>query len=97
MADSDSGDRYEFDAPSHVVDMLMLAQQKAESEDKWFEQQISGPGGRLFTPLRTDAFSSIHDLDLPRAISTPISTCQPAHLLGCWVSGSHWCAPKEDL
>ncbi|KAK1898103.1 Targeting protein for Xklp2-B [Dissostichus eleginoides] len=99
MADSDSGDRYEFDAPSHVVDMLMLAQQKAESEDKWFEQQISGPGGRLFTPLRTDAFSSIHDLDLPRAIVAPQIKVDdipaprpppspPANLVTSWAAGS---------
>ncbi|KAJ4934712.1 hypothetical protein JOQ06_007496 [Pogonophryne albipinna] len=72
MADSDSGDRYEFDAPSHVMDMLVLAEQKAEGEDKWFEQQNSGPGGRLVTPLRADkSFRSIHDLDLPRAIVAP--------------------------
>ncbi|KAI4823259.1 hypothetical protein KUCAC02_011856 [Chaenocephalus aceratus] len=72
MADSDSGDRYEFDAPSHVVDMLVLAEQKAEGEDKWFEQQTSGPGGRLVTPLRTDnSFRSVRDLDLPRAIVAP--------------------------
>ncbi|XP_034074377.1 LOW QUALITY PROTEIN: targeting protein for Xklp2-like [Gymnodraco acuticeps] len=70
MADSDSGDRYEFDAPSHVVDMLMLAEQKAEGEDKWFEQQTSD--GRLVTPLRTDkSFRDIHDLDLRRAIVAP--------------------------
>ena len=36
MADSDSDDRYKFDAPSHVEDMLMLAEQKSEGEDKWF-------------------------------------------------------------
>ena len=36
------------------------------------EQQTSGPGGRLFTPLRTgEAFGSIHDLDLPRATVAP--------------------------
>ncbi|XP_034074364.1 targeting protein for Xklp2-like isoform X2 [Gymnodraco acuticeps] len=70
MADSDSGDRYEFDAPSHVVDMLMLAEQKAEGEDTWFEQQTSD--GRLVTPLRTDkSFRNIHDLDLRRAIVAP--------------------------
>lgn len=100
MADSDSGDRYEFDAPSHVEDMLMLAEQKAEGEDKWFEQQTSGPGGRLVTPLRTDkAFRSIHDLGLPRAIVAPqikvddiTAPCPPpsppANLVTSWAAGS---------
>ncbi|XP_033942136.1 targeting protein for Xklp2 isoform X2 [Pseudochaenichthys georgianus] len=102
MADSDSGDRYEFDAPSHVVDMLMLAEQKAEGEDKWFEQQTGGPGGRLVTPLRTDnSFRSIRDLDLPRAIVAPQIKVDdipapipspppspPANLVTSWAAGS---------
>lgn len=37
MAENDSGDtseRYEFDAPSQVVDLKEL--ENAESDDKWF-------------------------------------------------------------
>lgn len=37
MAESDSGetsDRYEFDAPSEVVDLKEL--QNVENDDKWF-------------------------------------------------------------
>lgn len=37
MAETDSGDaseRYEFDAPSHVVDLQEL--ENAANDDKWF-------------------------------------------------------------
>lgn len=37
MAETDSGDTselYEFDAPSHVVDLQEL--ENAETDDKWF-------------------------------------------------------------
>lgn len=39
MDNSDSGDKshlYEFDAPSHVVDLVTLQLENAESEDNWF-------------------------------------------------------------
>ncbi|XP_047426022.1 targeting protein for Xklp2 isoform X2 [Mugil cephalus] len=58
MADTDSGDtseRYEFDAPSHVVDFKELLD--AETDDEWFEQQAGEADGQLVqlvTPLRPD-------------------------------------------
>ncbi|KAK5863069.1 hypothetical protein PBY51_000126 [Eleginops maclovinus] len=99
MADSESNDRYEFDAPSHVVDLLTLAQQNAETEDKWFEEQSSGAGSHLITPLRNSiAFKSSHDLDLPRAIVAPQVKVDnpapspppspPANLVTSWAAGS---------
>lgn len=42
MAESDSGDaceRYEFDAPSEVVDLKEL--ENAEYDDKWFGESSS--------------------------------------------------------
>lgn len=42
MAESDRGDtseRYEFDAPSEVVDLKEL--ENADTDDKWFGKSIS--------------------------------------------------------
>ncbi|XP_069581306.1 targeting protein for Xklp2 isoform X1 [Brachyistius frenatus] len=52
MADSESvgaSERYEFDAPSHVVDFKDLLD--AGSDDQWFAQQADS---HLITPLRPD-------------------------------------------
>ncbi|XP_074499202.1 targeting protein for Xklp2 [Sebastes fasciatus] len=96
MADRDSGDRYEFDAPSTVVDFVDL--QDAESEDKWFDQQTSAADGHLETPLRPDkGFRKSHAPDLPRAIVAPQvktdeysgpSTYQPPNMVTSWGAGS---------
>ncbi|XP_068589847.1 targeting protein for Xklp2 [Cebidichthys violaceus] len=97
MAESDSGDRYEFDAPSHVVDFVDL--ENAESEDVWFEQQDGGADG-LKTPLRPEqGFRRSHALDLPRAIVAPqvkaeedsgpsVSTSPPPNMVTSWGDGS---------
>uniref|UniRef100_A0A8C4HVL0 TPX2 microtubule nucleation factor n=1 Tax=Dicentrarchus labrax TaxID=13489 RepID=A0A8C4HVL0_DICLA len=73
MAERDSGDnceRYEFDAPSEVVDLKEL--DNAEYDDKWFEQQTTEAGGHLKTPSRSDQpFMRSDTLNLPRAIVTP--------------------------
>lgn len=73
MADSDSGGadgRYEFDAPSHVVDLKEL--EVTEGDDTWFDQQGRGADGHLVTPLRPDwPFMRSDAPNLPRAIVTP--------------------------
>ncbi|XP_007575512.1 targeting protein for Xklp2 isoform X1 [Poecilia formosa] len=55
MADTDSGEtsgRYDFDAPSHVVDFKELLD--AETDDHWFDTRADGPGPQLLTPARPD-------------------------------------------
>ncbi|XP_040007724.1 targeting protein for Xklp2 isoform X2 [Xiphias gladius] len=99
MAESDSGDtseRYEFDAPSHVVDLKEL--ENADSNDKWFEQQAGGADGHLNTPSRPDWPFMRSDMPkLPRAIVTPqvktyvdtdpgTSTSPPPNIVTSWVS-----------
>ncbi|XP_075951648.1 targeting protein for Xklp2 isoform X1 [Anarhichas minor] len=98
MAEGDSGDRYEFDAPSHVVDFIDL--DNAESEDVWFEQQTGGADGHLKTPLGPEqGFRRSHALDLPRATVAPqvmaekdsgpsVSTSPPPNMVTSWGDGS---------
>ncbi|KAI3357461.1 hypothetical protein L3Q82_015497 [Scortum barcoo] len=98
MAERDSGDvceRYEFDAPSEVVDLKEL-QDSADSQDMWFERQAREADGHLTTPLRHDrpfGRSDVHNL--PRAIVTPqiktdvdsgpsTSTSQPPNIVTSW-------------
>ncbi|XP_040918232.1 targeting protein for Xklp2 isoform X2 [Toxotes jaculatrix] len=70
MAESDSGGTYEFDAPSHVVDLRDM--EDADNDDKWFEQQSGGADGHLTTPSRPDWPFMRSDMpNLPRAIVTP--------------------------
>ncbi|XP_017161092.1 targeting protein for Xklp2 [Poecilia reticulata] len=55
MADTDSGEtsgRYDFDAPSHVVDFKELLD--AETDDHWFDVHADGAGPQLLTPARPD-------------------------------------------
>uniref|UniRef100_A0A3P8UWB9 TPX2 microtubule nucleation factor n=1 Tax=Cynoglossus semilaevis TaxID=244447 RepID=A0A3P8UWB9_CYNSE len=74
MGDSRSNgtaERYEFDAPSHVVDFQELANH--EGDDQWFDQQAGGAGGRLVTPSRPDWPFRRSDIpNLPKAIVTPL-------------------------
>ncbi|KAF1390953.1 hypothetical protein PFLUV_G00063450 [Perca fluviatilis] len=80
MDKSDSGDKshlYEFDAPSHVVDLVTLQQENAESEDNWFEQQSGGTDGHLTTPRSNQSFRRSHASDLPRAIVAPQVVAPP--------------------
>uniref|UniRef100_A0A8D3DGQ3 Targeting protein for Xklp2 n=1 Tax=Scophthalmus maximus TaxID=52904 RepID=A0A8D3DGQ3_SCOMX len=75
MADSDSGGadgRYEFDAPSHVVDLKEL--EVTEGDDTWFgeDEHLHLAYGHLVTPLRPDwPFMRSDAPNLPRAIVTP--------------------------
>ncbi|XP_034551521.1 targeting protein for Xklp2 isoform X2 [Notolabrus celidotus] len=96
MAESDSGDngeRYEFDAPSHVVDLKEL--ENAENEDIWFEQQAGVPNSNLQTPGVDRHFMRRESLNLPRAIVAPqvkadvesepsTSTAQPSNVVTSW-------------
>ncbi|XP_029013201.1 targeting protein for Xklp2 isoform X2 [Betta splendens] len=72
MAEADSGDskRYEFDAPSHVVDLKEL--QNSDNEDKWFDLQAGEAGNHLITPTRTDwSVPRSDNPNVPRAIVNP--------------------------
>ncbi|XP_073325599.1 targeting protein for Xklp2 isoform X2 [Pagrus major] len=100
MAESDCGDvseRYEFDAPSQVVDLKEL--ENAESDDKWFDEQATGADGHLITPLRLDRpFQRGDRHSLPRAIVTPqvkdvdsvpsTSMAPPPNIVTTWGAGS---------
>ncbi|KAM4736867.1 targeting protein for Xklp2 isoform 2-T2 [Anableps anableps] len=55
MADTDSGEisgRYDFDAPSHVVDFKELLD--AETDDHWFEKRAEGADPHLVTPAKPE-------------------------------------------
>ncbi|XP_062247867.1 targeting protein for Xklp2-like isoform X2 [Platichthys flesus] len=92
MAELDCGssERYEFDAPSHVVDLKEL--ENNDSDDQWFEQQVGG----LTTPLRPDwSFIRSNTPNLPKAIVIPLvktdvdsgpgtSTSPPPNLVTSW-------------
>ncbi|XP_034393554.1 targeting protein for Xklp2 [Cyclopterus lumpus] len=97
MAESDSGDRYEFDAPSHVVDFVDL--ENDGSEDVWFDQQAGGADGQLKTPRPEQGFRRSRMLDLPKAIVAPqvkaeedsgpsASISRPPNLVTSWGDGS---------
>ncbi|XP_054465403.1 targeting protein for Xklp2 [Anoplopoma fimbria] len=98
MAEGGSDERYEFDAPSHVVDFVDL--ENDESEDVWFEQQAGGAVDNLKTPLRPNqGFRRSHAVDLPRAIVTPQvkteedpgpieSESPPPNVVTSWGAGS---------
>ncbi|XP_026187930.1 targeting protein for Xklp2 isoform X2 [Mastacembelus armatus] len=93
MAGADSGDSselYEFDAPSHVVNLREL--QNDESVDHWFEQQANGA---QLTPSRSDWPFARSDIpNLPKAIVIPhvkdvdtgpsTSTSPPSNIVTSW-------------
>ncbi|KAM7411011.1 hypothetical protein PAMA_021136 [Pampus argenteus] len=88
---SGPSDRYEFDAPSHVVDFKQLENNDSDS-DSWFEQQATGEDCNLITPLRPD--KPLESSEEPSAIkANPVktvedvpstSTSQPANIVTCW-------------
>ncbi|XP_058498350.1 targeting protein for Xklp2-like [Solea solea] len=98
MADSDSGsaaERYEFDAPSHVIDLQDL--EKSENDDQWFEQKADGADGQLYTASRSDW--PFMRSNVPRAIVTPqvkadvdtvpsTSTSIPPNVVTSWPAGT---------
>ncbi|XP_070695731.1 targeting protein for Xklp2 [Pempheris klunzingeri] len=102
MADSEPSETvcselYEFDAPSHVVDLKEL--QNGDNEDRWFEQQSRGADGHLKTPLRHETFKRSDTLNLPRAIVSPqvktdvdsgpsTSTAPPPNIVTSWGTGT---------
>ncbi|XP_012714335.1 targeting protein for Xklp2 isoform X1 [Fundulus heteroclitus] len=58
MADTeDTPGRYDFDAPSYVVDFKEL-----ETDDKWFEKRVEGADPHLITPARPDQLSIQADI-----------------------------------
>ncbi|XP_026224636.1 targeting protein for Xklp2 isoform X2 [Anabas testudineus] len=68
--DGDASELYEFDAPSHVVDLQEL--ENSENDDKWFEHQAGAANAHLTTPSRSDwPFTRSDNPNLPRAIVTP--------------------------
>ncbi|XP_016891109.1 targeting protein for Xklp2 isoform X1 [Cynoglossus semilaevis] len=73
MADNDSdvaAERYDFDAPSHVVDFKQL--ETNEGDDQWFDQQATEADDQLVTPSRSEwPFKRNDVLDLPKAIVNP--------------------------
>ncbi|KAM6982044.1 targeting protein for Xklp2 [Tautogolabrus adspersus] len=96
MAESDSGDscdRYEFDAPSSVVDLKEM--DNADNEDLWFEQQAGVGDGHLQTPGVNRHFMRTDGLNQPIAIVAPqvktdadsgpsASTTRPPNLVTSW-------------
>ncbi|XP_069382283.1 targeting protein for Xklp2-B-like isoform X1 [Paralichthys olivaceus] len=100
MAESDCGsaERYEFDAPSHVVDLKEL--ENNDGDDQWFEQQVGGAEGRLTTPSRPDwPFMRSNTPNLPKAIVIPqvktdvdtgpgTAASPPPNLVTSWGAGT---------
>ncbi|XP_068606371.1 targeting protein for Xklp2-like [Brachionichthys hirsutus] len=67
----ESSPRYEYDAPSEVVDLKEL--DNAESDDMWFEQRALGADANLETPQRSDRPFLRGDLsNLPKAVVNPL-------------------------
>ncbi|XP_074536647.1 targeting protein for Xklp2 isoform X2 [Halichoeres trimaculatus] len=84
---------YEFDAPSHVVDLKEL--ENGENGDEWFEHQARVADGHLTTPGVDRHFSRSCTPNLPRAIIAPQiktdiepepcgSTSAPSNLVTSW-------------
>ncbi|KAG7521035.1 hypothetical protein JOB18_041252 [Solea senegalensis] len=101
MADNVSGgaaESYEFDAPSHVIDLKEL--ENNESDDQWFEQQGGGADGHLCTPSRPDwPFMRSNIPNVPKAIVSPhvktdvdnvpgTSTYPPPNIVTSWGTGT---------
>ncbi|XP_029362455.1 targeting protein for Xklp2 isoform X2 [Echeneis naucrates] len=87
-------ERYEFDAPSHVVDLKEL-QNSEFSDDKWFEQQAGGADGphpllsspdcpivRCGSPSMPSAAESQVKRDVDTDPSS--STTSPSNIVTCW-------------
>ncbi|XP_037337034.2 targeting protein for Xklp2 [Pungitius pungitius] len=80
MSESGSRDRYEFDAPSHVVDLVDL--ENAEGDDVWFEKQAGAADGHLKTPVVPPHVKTRED-------SGPsTSTSPPPNIVTSWGAGS---------
>lgn len=65
MAETGSGDnaeRYEFDAPSHVVDLKELETGEDENEDEWFGKP------HLFCTFLACLFSPLHSGSITSSI-----------------------------
>ncbi|XP_018557011.1 targeting protein for Xklp2 isoform X1 [Lates calcarifer] len=95
MAESDSGgtfDRYEFDAPSHIVDLNQL--ETADNDDEWFEQQAGGADCDLNTPSGPDcSFVKSDSPNVPRgqvetdvATGPDTSTSPPPNIVTSWAA-----------
>nr|XP_020486002.1 targeting protein for Xklp2 isoform X1 [Labrus bergylta] len=96
MADSDSGetsDRYEFDAPSSVVDLKEL--DKADNNDMWFEQQSEVVDSPFQTTGVDRLFMRTDSVNQPVAVVAPqvktdtdsgpsTSTYRPPNVVTSW-------------
>lgn len=56
---SDASERYEFDAPSHVVDLKEL--QNADNDDKWFGESLE-PDSYLRLNRKSKQCINLHTL-----------------------------------
>ncbi|XP_010873916.2 targeting protein for Xklp2 isoform X2 [Esox lucius] len=102
MAQSESANYYEFDAPSHVIDFKALDTE--DNADIWFDQCAGldeGLLGHLATPNRNNiAFGVTPKAHLPRAIVSPrvkedsnseapsTSSDPPSNIVTSWGSGT---------
>ncbi|XP_030589813.1 targeting protein for Xklp2 isoform X2 [Archocentrus centrarchus] len=97
MAENESGDtneRYEFDAPSHVVDFKELLD--AETDDKWFELHAEGGSGQLITPSRPKpGDTSVPQTNLDGDSGPSISASPPANIVTSW--GANDAQPKRRI
>lgn len=81
----ESTERYEFDAPSHVVDLQEL--KSHDIDDKWFDQQSSDETGPAFSPLRPD--EQLELTPKPKAVVTSFkNTDMDAVPSTSWATGT---------
>ncbi|XP_044206886.1 targeting protein for Xklp2 isoform X1 [Thunnus albacares] len=89
---SETSGRYEYDAPSYVVDFKQL--EGTDGDDSWFEQQTTGED--LFTPLRP--VKPVECDEEPAASKPPpvktveddpsTSTSVSSNIVTCWGAGA---------
>lgn len=89
---SETSGRYEYDAPSYVVDFKQL--EGTDGDDSWFEQQTTGED--LFTPLRP--VKPVECDEEPTASKPPpvktvedgpsTSTSVSSNIVTCWGAGA---------
>lgn len=95
MAEGDP-ERYEFDAPCHVVDLKELA--NTENDDKWFEQHAGATDDHLITPSRPDQLflrgdepeaTVIHQVETDVDSGPSTSSSPPSNIVTSWSAETH--------
>ncbi|XP_017294278.1 targeting protein for Xklp2 isoform X2 [Kryptolebias marmoratus] len=86
---TEASERYEFDAPSHVVDFKELID--AETDDEWFEQHTGGADIHLITPSRPEQM--LKQADTSGAEGQNVSASPPSNLVTSW--GPEAAQPKK--